>query len=241
MARVLVLNANTTVDITALVVRVLAAHGPPAIDWQPSTAAFGAAYVATEASYAVATHAALDAYARDGGACDAVLLACFGDPGLFALQEVATVPVIGLAEASMREGVAAGRYAIVTGGVLWKPMLERLAAALGCLEGLVSIRTVAPSGAEIAADPHRALGLLADACNACVADGAHAVVLGGAGLAGLAAKVQARVTVPVVDSVLAGARAVAAVLARGDAASRARPPQAPMSGLGDALTRLLRD
>lgn len=239
MARVLVLNANTTPDITSLVVSKLLTTGPAGIEWHPSTAAFGAAYVATEASYAIATHAALDAYARDGEGCDAVLLACFGDPGFFALREIASVPVVGLAEASLREAGAAGRYAVVTGGVLWEPMLERFAAALDCAEGLVAIRTVAPSGAEIASDPERALGLLADACTACATQGAQTVVLGGAGLAGLAARIQPRVNVPVIDSVQAGARAVAAVLARGDTPRSTRPVQAPMRGLGNALTRLL--
>lgn len=237
---VLVLNTNTTGAITDLVVRELVAHGPPGVAWRPATAAFGAAYIATEASYAIATHAALDAYARDGSGCDAVLLACFGDPGLFALREVASVPVVGLAEAAMREGVAAGRYAIVTGGALWPPMLERLALALGYADALAAIRAVAPSGAEIAADPERALGLLAAACRACAAeDGALAVILGGAGLAGLAARVQPHVPVPVIDSVLAGGRAIAAALAAAGAPRSAAAVQAPMRGLDTALTRLL--
>jgi Asp/Glu/hydantoin racemase len=236
--RVLVLNANTTAAITDLVVRELA-RCAPATEWRPATAAFGAAYVATEASYAIATHAALDAYAREGAGCDAVLLACFGDPGLFALREVARVPVAGLAEAAMAEASARGRYAIVTGGVRWKPMLERLALALGFDDRLAAIRTVAPSGAEIAADPDRAMRVLADACDACAReDGAEVVILGGAGLAGLAARLQADVGVPLIDSVHAGARAVAAALAAPHSLAVA-PGQAPSVGLSADLERLL--
>ncbi len=238
MARVLVVNTNTSAAITDLVVRELAAHLPD-IAWQPATARFGAAYIATEASYAIAGHAALDLYARDGAGCDAVLLACFGDPGLFALREIARVPVVGLAEAAMAEAAAVGRYAIVTGGAAWRPMLERLAFALGRAGELAAIRTVAPSGAEIAADPHGAMALLGEVAKACAReDGARAVILGGAGLAGLAARLQGEVPVPMIDSVLAGGRAVARALA---APRRGTPPlaQAPMTGLGDALTKLL--
>jgi Asp/Glu/hydantoin racemase len=238
MPRVLVLNTNTSAAITDLVVRELGRHAPD-VDWHPGTARFGAAYIVTEASYAIATHAALDVYAREGGGCDAVLLACFGDPGLFALREVAHVPVVGLAEASMAEAARHGRYAIVTGGTAWRPMLERLAAALGGQAGLAAIRTVAPSGAEIAADPHRALRMLGDACNACAReDAAEAVILGGAGLAGLAARLRSDVGVPLIDSVLAGARAVAAALA-GPAPAHPAVQQAPTTGLSEPLAKLM--
>jgi Asp/Glu/hydantoin racemase len=238
MARVLVINTNTSTAITDLIVRELTNYSP-AIDWRPATARFGAAYIATEASYAIAGHAALDVHAREGAGCDAVLLACFGDPGLFALREVARVPVVGLAEAAMAEAAAVGRFAIVTGGAAWRPMLERLALALGHASAMAAVHTVAPTGADIAADPHRAMGMLADAANACAASsGASSVVLGGAGLAGIAARVQGDVRVPVIDSVLAGGRAIARLLAA-PRPPRAAVAQAPMIGLDDALTKLL--
>ncbi len=238
MPRVLVLNANTTTAITDVVTRVLNVQSAD-IEWRPSTARFGAAYVASEAAYALAHHAALDAFARDGEGCDAVLVACFGDPGLFALREIARVPVVGLADASLAEGAAYGRYSIVTGGVVWKTMLQRFARAVGRADELASIRTVAPTGAEIAADPHRAMSLLADACRACVSeDGARAVILGGAGLAGLAETIESEVSVPVIDSVLAGGRAVRAALASAPAAAM-RAAQAPSTGLSQPLGDLL--
>lgn len=238
MPRVLVLNANTTTPITDAVVRALSAQHPD-IDWRPSTARFGVAYVASEAAYATAQHAALDAFARDGESCDAVLIACFGDPALFALRELARVPVVGLADASLAEAAGYGRYSIVTGGTVWKQMLERFARSVGRADELASVRTVAPTGAEIAADPHRAMSLLAEACNACVReDGAQAVILGGAGLVGLAERLESDVSVPVIDSVHAGRRAVRAAL-DGAPAGRARVAQAPSTGLSQALAALL--
>lgn len=59
-----------------------------------ATGAFGCAYITSEACFAVGAHAALDCFGKHGAGCDAVLLACFGDPGLFALKEVARVPVL---------------------------------------------------------------------------------------------------------------------------------------------------
>lgn len=65
-------------------------------------------------------------------------------------------------------------------------MLDRLALALGHGNQLVGVRGIPLTGAQIAADPEAALGVLAEACcSARDEDGAGAVTLGGAGLAGL--------------------------------------------------------
>jgi len=213
MPRLLVINPNTSQSITELVAwHVRDAVGPD-FEIVAATGSFGCAYITTEACYAVGAHAALDCFEKHGAGCDAVLLACFGDPGLFALKEMSPVPVLGLAEASMIEATeTAGRFSIVTGGASWKPMLERFAAQIGYADRLASVRTVPLTGGQIAADPGAALALLAEESRAAAQrDGAKAVILGGAGLAGLAARIADRVPVPVLDSVLVGARRIAAL------------------------------
>lgn len=213
MPRLLVINPNTTQSITHLVARHVRAAVGPGFEIVPATGGFGCAYITSEACFAVGAHAALDCFQTHGAGCDAVLLACFGDPGLFALKEASPVPVLGLAEASMIEATeSAGRFSIVTGGAAWKPMLERFAAQLGHADRLASVRTVALTGGEIAADPDAALAVLAEESRAAAErDGAKAVILGGAGLAGLAARIADRAPVPVLDSVLVGARRIAAL------------------------------
>ncbi|MBY0297187.1 MAG: aspartate/glutamate racemase family protein, partial [Methylobacterium sp.] len=67
-------------------------------------------------------------------------------------------------------------------------------------------------------------------------DGADVVVLGGAALAGLAARIQPDVPVPVICSVEAGARMVLAALA---APAGPPPPPSRSVGLSPALARLL--
>ncbi len=207
MPAILAINPNTTASITALLERHLRAAAP-GIDWRMAGGRFGARYITSEAASAVAAHAMLDAWATHAAGCDAVLLACFGDPGLFALREVSDAPVVGLAEASMRAAAReAGRFSIVTGGERWGPMLERLAQALGYADALAGIRTIALTGAQAAADPDAAVGVLAGECRAARDQaGGGAVILGGAGFAGLAARVTPLAGFPIIDSVLAGAR-----------------------------------
>ncbi len=209
MRRLLVINPNTSPSVSALLRTHAQAAAGPRVAVAVATARFGAPYIACEASYAVAGHATLDAWAhhlaQPGPWPDAVLIGCFGDPGLLALRESAGTPVTGLAEAAFIAAARHGRFAIVTGGARWAPMLRRLAQAVGMDEALAGIHTVAPTGAELAANPVWAHQLLAQACvEAAEAFGAQAVILGGAGLAGMAAAIQPAVPVPVIDSVIAG-------------------------------------
>ena len=77
---------------------------------------------------------------------------------------------------------------------------------MGHASALAGIHTVAPSGAQLAADPEGARQLLTQACLDAVRQlGVQTVILGGAGLAGMAAGIQPFVNVPIVDSVIAGA------------------------------------
>src|SRR5262245_58152838 len=208
--RLLFLNPNTSAHLTELGAQLARKVARPETEIVPVTGQFGARYISTRAAAAIAAHAALDAFARHRHKLDVVLLACFGDPGLFALREVAQVPVVGMAEASCQLAARRGRkFSIVTGGHGWGPMLREFVAALGLAAQLASVRTMAPSGADIAADPAAALAALAAACRAAVdEDGAEVTILGGLGLAGLADRIAERV--PVIDSVLAAVAAAEA-------------------------------
>ena len=243
--RLLLINPNTTDTITGLVAERARAVAGAGVEIRAVTGRFGPRYVASRAAAVVAGHAALDLLAEHVEGCDAVLLACFGDPGLLALKELSPVPVIGMAEASCHLACLLGqRFSIVTGGERWGPMLREFVGGLGLERRLASVRTVAPTGADIARDPEGSLALLAASCAGCAeADGAEVVVLGGAGLAGLARRVAPEVPVPVICSLEA---AVLAALAAGRLASRRalagslapRPPVATV-GLPPALSHRL--
>lgn len=209
MRQLLVVNPNTSQAVTALLQHHVQSAVGASAHVQVVTARFGAPYIANEASYAVAAHATLDAWeaARDIRP-DAVLIGCFGDPGLWALREVCGVPVRGLAEASFAEAARHGRYAIVTGGEKWRPILWRLALSLGQTRTLAAIHTVQATGAQLAADPEAAHAALRASCEEVLrAHDVQAIVIGGAGLAGMADTLQPHVAVPLIDSVQAGVRA----------------------------------
>lgn len=241
----LLINPNTTVSITARVAEVAAGMAGANVRVRAVTGRFGARYVSSRTSYAIAGHAALDAYAEHGEGADAVVLACFGDPALLALKEIARQPVVGMAEASCLAAAGlGGRFAIVTGGERWQAMLEEFVGSMGLQSRLAGIATVAPTGAEIARDPEGSLELLAEACRRCVDRlRADSVILGGAGLAGLAARIADRVPVPVIDSLgaaVAAAQSLAALRpAKPSTGSLAAPPAVETVGLSAPLARLM--
>jgi Asp/Glu/hydantoin racemase len=241
----LLINPNTTASITKRMEELARALVPTGTQVTAVTGRFGARYVASRATYAIAGHAALDAYAEHGATADAVVLACFGDPALLALKELAYQPVVGMAEAScLRAAALGGRFAIVTGGERWGPMLREFVAGIGLADRLASVATVAPTGAAIAADPESALDLLAEACRLCaVRDGADSVILAGAGLAGLTARIRDRVPVPLIDSLEASVRLAVELAAvrpgKAHVGSFAPTPHVESVGLATPLSRLL--
>lgn len=241
----LVVNPNTTESVSRRLQEHVSSIVAGEAHVRTVTATFGASYISDELSFAIAAHAALDVVAAHiavNGVADALLLGCFGDPGIEALRQLTGRPVVGLAEAAMREAASFGQFAIVTGGAAWKPMLERLARALGWRDALRAVHVVEASGAQLAADPEAAVELLRGVCRE-ASVGVEAVILGGAGLSGMAMKIAPAIDVPLIDSVSAGARAL--VLA----ARQARLPAAELlpaittvewQGLSVPLLRRLR-
>ena len=234
--RLLLINPNTSASITERVLEVARAHAGPDLELTGVTGRFGARYIASRSAAAIAGHAALDAWAEADPAHDVVVLACFGDPGLDALRELSPKPVVGMAEASMHAACLLGRrFAIVTGGERWVPMLEEFAASRGLAERLAAVIAVPQTGAAIAENPDAAFDALSASCNAAVREhGAECVILGGAGLAGIAARIAGRVAVPLVDCVVAAvteARVVVELRTRKPVTGGYAPP-APVPSIG---------
>jgi len=176
----------------------------------------------------------LDALAEHGAERDGIIIACVRGPGLAAAPELSTLPEVGMADASLTIGFRqASRIAFITGGAAWVPMLEEFCLLRGYSREQVLVRAVAPDGGMIAADPDGAIALLAQAARDAAAEGAGAVVLGGAGLAGLAPQVAAASGIAVLDSL------DCAVLAVAEAVAQPSPTPTPSSGLSPALAALL--
>jgi len=148
-----------------------------------------------------------------------------------------------MAEASCKIAASrVNRFSIVTGGEPWIAMLTEYVASIGFSGRLASVRAVNTTGAQIAAEPEAHLSALISACLSAVHDdGAEAVILGGAGLIGLASRVSGHVPVPVIDCLNATLEVTESVIRRAGVGltNRNRSGVVGTTGLGTQLARLL--
>ena len=132
---------------------------------------------------------------------DALILACFSDPGIDAAKEISEIPVIGIEESALHMAAMLGaRFSIMT------PRRQRIANRKehvhmrGMDHFLASVRSLDLSVAETDADPERTKKrVLAVAKAAAEEDGAEVIILGCAGMAGYAPELESKLGVKVLD------------------------------------------
>ena len=240
--RVLLLNPNTSVAMTARMATAAQAALAPDVQITALTAATGLPYIASRAEAQLAGAAVLETLAAHHAGHDAAVIAAYGDPGLIAARELFDLPVVGMAEAAMLTACQLGaRFAIVTFSPALLPWYEDAVALAGlsarCV-GLYAVRRAFQVVTEVQDELRPEILALAEGA---VADGADTVILAGAPLAGLAAALRDAVPVPLIDplaSALGQAQALVRLGTRPPTAGRfARPPAKPATGLTGALAR----
>jgi allantoin racemase len=134
---------------------------------------------------------------------DAVIIACFDDTGLWALKARSPVPVIGIGEAAFHAAMlVAAKFSVVTTLAVSVPVIERNLAAYGFARRCARVRA---SGVLVLAlgDGDSEALIAEEIAMAVGEDEAAAVVLGCAGMAGLAETMTRRFGLPVIDGVAA--------------------------------------
>jgi allantoin racemase len=236
-----VVNPNTTESMTRMIeasARAAAGPGTGVIAVSPS---MGPASIESHYDEALSVPGLL-AEITGGRAADGYVVACFGDPGLDAAREVASGPVVGIAEAGMRAATYLGRsFTVVTTLARTAGRAYELADRYGVRAYCRSVRACEVPVLELDTDPG-ARGRVLEECRAALAtDGSEAIVLGCAGMADLCADLTATLGVPVVDGVAAAVATVEGLVRLGLTTSRvgeyARPPRKLYTGTLAAFGR----
>jgi len=186
----------------------------------------------------------VQAAAREG--VDAVIIDCMADPGLAPARELASIPVVGAAQASMHlAAILADRFSVVTILERDTPIIERLARLYGLEDKFASARPVNIPVLELDQDRGRLLEALIDqSAKAVLEDGAHAIVFGCTGMIGSARGVQAGLAqrgceVPVIDPSLAALKWSESLVEMGLAHSKRtypHPPEKEILGYGEEVS-----
>jgi allantoin racemase len=131
---------------------------------------------------------------------DAVILACFSDPGLEAAKEISEIPVIGIEESSLHMAAMLGsKFTVVTPRKQRIPSKREHVHMRGMSHFLASVRSLDLSVAETDADPGRTKKRVLEVAKQAVEDGAEVIILGCAGMAGYAAEIEAKLNIKVID------------------------------------------
>jgi len=213
--RIALINPNTSTATTARIAEIARAAAVPGIEIVGLTAPYGAPLITNPDEFSTAGDAVLSMPDAAFEGISGVIVAAFGDPGADALGERLRVPVIGIAEASMRAAADVGRFSVVTTISLLADRMRQRAAHLGLGSHLMSVRTTEGDPALLMADETALQAALAALIDIAVAeDGAEAIVIGGGPLAVAAQALAAYSPVPLIEPVPIATRAVIARLAQ---------------------------
>jgi allantoin racemase len=206
--RLLVVNSNTSDIVTEKVAAVAQGAASTGTQIVAVTGQFGARVIGTRAENAIAEHSTIALVAEHAAGCAAVLIAVSYDTGLRAARELLEVPVVGMTEAGLLTAcMLGGRIGVVTFGRRVLPLYQELVAGYG-LAGRIAGWRALESTAAYRRGPHPELDReIVAAANELVArDFAEVVILTGAVMAGVPARLQPEVPVPMVDCIVCGVR-----------------------------------
>lgn len=210
--RLLIANANTTEAITQRCAAAARAAAAPGTEIIPATPRFGPEVISTRAENIIAGHALLELLAQHAGEVEGILLAVSHDTALEAARQLMPCPVVGMTEAALFGACFLGaRFGLVTfGGV--ETYRERIAAH-GLASRCASLVGLDVTPQDSLRDPDGVARQVLGGIQRAVAEGADAVIMGGAALAGFGPQLQPQAQVPLLDGIACGVKFLEALVA----------------------------
>ncbi|WOV91041.1 MAG: aspartate/glutamate racemase family protein [Candidatus Zeuxoniibacter abyssi] len=198
-----IINPNTTVAMTegiAKAARAVAAQGAEIESCNPSD---GPPSIEGWYDDAIAAAAVMETIRADDGRADAIIIACFGDPGLQAAKEATTRPVVGIAQAAMTmAALIADGFSIVTTLARTIPISNHLVRAYGMEHYCRAVIAADIPVLMLEEEPQKCYQLIEAECRQTLEkDRAGAIVLGCAGMSDTARRLTDSLGVPVLDGV----------------------------------------
>jgi allantoin racemase len=215
MPTALVINPNTSDSMTAEIEETAQRVFLPPWNCIVSAAPAGPESLESWSDYHLAGIAVLPLLEKHADV-DGIVLACFGDPGLYLLKESCSVPVVGIAEASMSLAVLLGaRFGILAGMRRAVELMDSMVRTNGFESRYAGTVSLEMRVLDFDKDRSTTLKVLERASRQLRDTGAEVLLLGCAGLTAFVQDLQARVEMPVIDPVEAGCRMLQTLFATG--------------------------
>lgn len=235
--KLLLINPNTSRPMTEAIAKAARSVAGAATSIRAVQPSFGPVSIEShyDEAFAVAGVAEQVRQACDWQP-DAVVIACFGDPGVDAAREVTSAPVLGIAEAAFHAAsmVATG-FSVVTTMSRTCIMAERLLQRHGFERHCRGVHGTDIPVLDLECCSEQTLQQIEDAARSALSsDRSGAIVLGCAGMAPLCETLSQRLGVPVIDGVAAAVAFAEGLHRIGLRTSRigdyAEPPPKPYAG-----------
>ncbi len=215
MPKALVINPNTSPEMTAEIEATARQVFQAPWECVVASAPAGPESLESWTDYHLASVAVLPLLEAHPDV-DGILLACFGDPGLYPLKESSRVPVVGIAEASMSLALLLGaKFGILAGMRRAVELMDSMVRTYGLETRYAGSVSLEMRVLDFEKARSQTLDALERASRALRARGAEVLLLGCAGLTGFVDELQARVSMPVIDPVEAGCRMLQVVCGSG--------------------------
>lgn len=218
-----VINPNTSLAMTETIGAAARAVAAPDTDILAVCPTQGVPSIEGHFDEAIATMGVLEQIktGREQGVSGHVI-ACFGDPGLLAARELASGPVIGIAEAGMHMAtLVATRFSIVTTLPRTVIIARHLLQRYGFEHQCAALHAIDLPVLALEDGSGRAQQSVRERCiQAKQRDGSGAIVLGCGGMAQLAQALTEELEMPVIDGVGAAVKMVESLVALGFGTSK---------------------
>ena len=202
--KIKVINPNTTASMTKLIGLAADSVKGEQVEILATQPQDGPVSIEGFYDEAMATLGLLEEIRRgEAEGVDGYVIACFGDPGLDAAREIAKGPVIGIAEAAMRNAcyLATG-FSVVTTLTRTVVIAEHLVDKYGVRSHCRKVRACDIAVLALDDPQSNAYATILNECQTALReDGSAAIVLGCAGMTDLCTRLSADLGVPVIDGV----------------------------------------
>jgi len=213
-----VINPNTARAMTENIGRCARAVAAPSTVVTAVNPAMGPESIESHYDEALAVPGLLaEIAAGEAAGADGYVIACFGDPGLEAARELASGPVVGIAEAAMHAATLVGRsFSVVTTLARTAGRAWDLATRYGFAGACRGVHACDIPVLELDDPSSDAREVVTALCAEAVErDGCDSIVLGCAGMASFCADVSRAVGVPVIDGVAVATKLVESLVSLG--------------------------
>ena len=203
--KLLIINPNTSKEMTLDIEKTINKCKSKNIDAFVQHPDFGPESLESFYDYSLATFGTIRFIEKEKENYDGILIACFGDPGLYAIKEMVNYPVIGIAEASISISNLLGqKFAILVALDKAVSLMKDMVRQYGMEDRCAAIEPLNISVLDIEKNKEQNIKKLIDVSKIAIEKGAEVLILGCAGMTGMHKEIERTLNIPVIDPVECG-------------------------------------